>query len=99
MQAKTLFLLKFLLLITVLLPLWLAGAVRHYLMFLAAESAIALRMIGYTILRAWSDETHVFFQPDLTSEVKFEVITATLNLVVFITLVLSTSGAPWRRWF
>jgi len=97
MQAKTLFLLKFLLLITVLLPLWLAGAAPHYLEVLSKESELVLRMLGYTVLRAWADDTHVQFQLDSEYSVKFDAIAATLSLVVFVTLVLSTSGVPWKR--
>ena len=97
MQAKTLFLLKFLLLITVLLPLWLAGAAPHYLGILSRESGLVLRMLGYTVLRSWADATHVQFQLDTDYSVKFDAITVTLSLVVFVTLVLSTSGVPWKR--
>ena len=97
MQAKTLFLLKFLLLITVLLPIWLAGAVPHYIQILSVESALALRALGYTVLKAATDETHIILQLDMDYSVKFEAITATLNLIVFVTLVLSTSGVPWKR--
>jgi hypothetical protein len=97
MQAKTRFLLKFLLLISVLLPLWLIGAAPQYLVVLAQESALVLRVLGYAILDVGTTPTHLSLQVSGDQWVEFEAILATLNTMVYVALVLSSVGVPWRR--
>jgi hypothetical protein len=97
MRAKTLFLLKFLVLITVLLPLWLIGALPLYLPVLAEETAAVLRVAGYTILSTAGGRTQIELEYATGAWVKFEAALVTLNVVVYVALVLASVDVRWRR--
>ncbi len=96
MQGKLLFLLKFLFLVSVAMLGWLLVA-PGYLRILGQESAAILNALGYTVLSTGVTQLQIVFQLDTTHNVSFAAISSTLNLVVFVALVVATPGTPWRR--
>jgi hypothetical protein len=97
MRTRLLFLLKFLVLVAVLLPAWVRWAAEPYLGLLATETAATLRVGGYTIYASAADARKIYLQVDPTFSLDFETVMATLNLVVFVALLFSSSGLGWRR--
>jgi hypothetical protein len=97
MRTKIRFLLKFLVLVALLLPLWLNWGVEPYLGVLAHQTAWLLRLTGYTIYGSAADATRILLQVEPESSLAFEALGATLNLVVFPALLFASSGLGWRR--